>query len=69
MNEVIMFTGVLSTSEDDKIQSYLACKYGITLSQATPRNYILSNNIISWNTNADASYRNNIGCIARDNSF
>lgn len=60
MNEVLVYTGVISGTEHQKILSYLACKYGGTLDQVTPYNYILSNNIVSWNASEDTAYRTNI---------
>lgn len=69
MNEVIIYTGVIDGSENQRILSYLACKYGVTLDQTTAYNYLLSNNIVSWNATEDTGYRTNIGCIARDSGF
>ena len=66
MNEVLIYTGVITGTENQKILSYLACKYGTTLDQTTAYSYLLSNNIVSWNASEDTNNKTNIGCIARD---
>lgn len=40
--EVMVYTGVLSATNINKISSYLAIKYGIRLLQTTATNYTLS---------------------------
>jgi hypothetical protein len=69
MNEMLIYTWVITGNEHQKILSYLACKYGTTLDQTTPYNYLLSNNVVSWNASEDTNYKTNIGCIARDSWF
>lgn len=53
-----------STTTREKVQSYLAIKYGITL----PHNYLASNNTVVWNRATNAAYNNNIIGIGRDNN-
>jgi hypothetical protein len=69
MNEVLIYTWVISGTENQKVLSYLACKYGTTLDQTSAYNYLLSNNVVSWNASEDTNYKTNIGCIARDSGF
>lgn len=38
----MVYTGVLTAANRNKIDSYLALKYGITLDQTTATNYVLS---------------------------
>ena len=52
----------LTASEKEIIESYLAVKYGITLSH----NYLATNSSVLWNTTASASYSNRITGIGRD---
>ncbi len=40
--EAIVYSGVLSTTNINKLSSYLAIKYGITLDQTTATNYTFS---------------------------
>ena len=40
--EAMVYTGVLTAANRNKIDSYLALKYGITLDQTSATNYVLS---------------------------
>lgn len=60
---------MITGTENQKVLSYLACKYASTLDQTVATNYILSSNLVSWNASEDTNYRTNIGCIARDSGF
>ncbi len=64
--EVIHFPWELDTTEIDKVESYLAVKYGIALDQSTPRDYISSDGSIFWNAANNVGYTNNIFGIGRD---
>ncbi len=46
----------------EKVESYLAIKYGVTLSH----DYRASNNTVVWSRSTNAAYNNNIIGIARD---
>lgn len=62
--ETIIFNGTtpLTTTEKERIESYLAAKYGITLTH----NYIASDDAIFWNTTTNASHNNNVTVVGRD---
>lgn len=64
--EIIIYPNNTNLSnERQRIESYLALKYGITL----PFNYLASDNAtIYWNTTSNAAYSNNIAGIGRDDS-
>jgi gliding motility-associated-like protein len=68
--EVIIYKRVLSAAERNKVESYLAIKYGITLPQAAPNatNYVASNDAIVWNNATSGLFVNNITGIARDDA-
>ncbi len=53
-----------STTTREKVETYLAIKYGITL----PHNYLASNNTVVWNRATNAAYNYNIIGIGRDNN-
>lgn len=61
-----------SSSQRNRIESYLALKYGITLDQSTPVNYVNSAGSVIFNTTINASsggfleYNNDIAGIGRD---
>ncbi|NDK07807.1 hypothetical protein EOM39_01005 [Candidatus Gracilibacteria bacterium] len=64
--EIINFTTRVSDTDRQKIESYLAIKYGITLNNGTT-NYIASDGTTSiWNTGAAGTYIYNIFGIGRD---
>lgn len=63
-----------SSAQRNRIESYLALKYGITLNQSTPINYVNSDGITIFNTTSNASiggfleYNNDIAGIGRDDA-
>jgi hypothetical protein len=67
--EVIHFDRVLTGVEKNKVDSYLAAKYGITLQQVAPQNYTASNgSTVMWDATTNASYNQNITVIGRDDT-
>lgn len=64
--EFVVYTGALTVAQLNRIHSYLAIKYGITIDQSTARNYIASDNSVVWNAGTMASYANDIAGIGRD---
>ncbi|TFF38510.1 T9SS type A sorting domain-containing protein [Mucilaginibacter psychrotolerans] len=65
--EVIVYNRVLSSLERLKVESYLAIKYGVTLS-APSATYLNSSGKIIWEGMAYTNYYHNIAGIARDDS-
>ena len=81
MGEVIIFEHILTPEEQQKVESYLAIKYGTTLrpsNTATNRfDYILSNERVFWRGDVPtsdpvfgkyANYYNNVAAVIRDNA-
>lgn len=68
IGEIIGYTGKLTDSEKNKIESYLALKYAITLTYngTLNGNYTASNGTTIWT--ADSIYQNNIIGIVRDDN-
>ncbi|WP_367390798.1 hypothetical protein [Lewinella sp. LCG006] len=72
--EVIAYNTKLSTTDLQKVSSYLAIKYGITLrtvdNDATivEGDYILSNGTKAWDYTANTAYHNNVAGIVRDDA-
>uniref|UniRef100_UPI00404753E8 hypothetical protein n=1 Tax=Roseivirga sp. TaxID=1964215 RepID=UPI00404753E8 len=66
--------GSFPLTQRQRIESYLAIKYGITLNQSTPINYYNSDGDIIFNTTLNASlggfleYNNDIAGIGRDDA-
>lgn len=70
--EMIVYTTKPTELEQQKIQSYLAIKYGITLDRTdnvasiTEGNYLNSSSDVIWNAIKNADYNNNIAVITKD---
>lgn len=72
--ELIIYTATPTASEHERIQSYLAIKYGITKKStdnaATPavdeRDYFASNLAVIWDFSTNAGYNSDIVGIGRD---
>ena len=64
--EVIVFKDNITEQERQRVESYLAIKYGITIDQTTPTNYIASNGAVIWDATTNATYNNEITGIGRD---
>ena len=66
--EVITYNVTLADADINKVESYLAIKYGITLNQSATynNNYTASNGTIVWNRAANSGYATNITGIGRD---
>ena len=63
--EFFSFKRALSDAEIDRIESYLALKYGVTLgSAADPKNYVNSANQAVWTANS--GYQNRVFGLGRD---
>ena len=62
--EVVAYSGALSNSDRDKVESYLAIKYGITLGH----DYVASNGSSLWDIDASPSFNNDIAGIGRDDA-
>jgi uncharacterized repeat protein (TIGR01451 family) len=64
--EFIVYPGVINPAQNNKIQTYLAVKYGISLDQTVATNYTSSNGTVVWNAAANSAYTNNIFGIGLD---
>lgn len=62
---IIYPTEIVGTSRN-KVETYLAIKYGITLDQTVAQDYTLSNNSIAWNGTTAGIFDRDIASIARD---
>jgi hypothetical protein len=67
--EVIQYNSILSIADRNKVHSYLAIKYGITLDQTVAQNYTASDgSTVFWNGTTNSGHNNNIAGIARDDN-
>ncbi|WP_376777528.1 T9SS type A sorting domain-containing protein [Flavobacterium covae] len=66
ISEIIMYDRFLNNKETNKIASYLAIKYGISLSQKELQNYTDSKGKIIWNALENKHYLNHVTAIGKD---
>nr|WP_294860664.1 BNR-repeat neuraminidase N-terminal domain-containing protein [uncultured Fluviicola sp.] len=70
--EVIMYTNTPTAANKNKIESYLALKYGITrggnTGTSTTYNYLSSAGTTVWDKSANSGYNNDIAGIGRDDA-
>lgn len=66
--EVIYYLGAtINAAAQNKIESYLALKYGITLDQTTAQNYTSSTGLTFWSAAANGAFNKNIFGTGIDN--
>src|SRR5699024_1586149 len=65
INDAIIFDHQLSLQEMTRVQTYLALKYGTTLSGGT-RSYLDTKGNVVWDITTNAGYNHNIAGIAQD---
>lgn len=72
LGEIIFYSTALTTANVDRIESYLAIKYGITrggnTGTGTAYNYVNSSGTAVWNKATNAGYNNDIAGIGRDDN-
>jgi gliding motility-associated-like protein len=68
--EVIIYSNTLGAADRNKIESYLAVKYGFTLNQAAANNnnYVSTSGAITWDRALNSAYANDITGIGRDDA-
>jgi len=73
--EIIVYTSIPTALEQQKIQSYLAMKYGITLDPTNNNATIVEGDYIAadgvtkpWNYTANSTFHNDVAIIGRDNA-
>jgi len=69
LSEVIIYKDAssMTATEIQQINSYLALKYGITIGQSTPTDYLASDGVTKmWDATAGLIYNNDIAGIGRD---
>jgi len=69
VSEFVLYDRVLSSTERQQVESYLALKYGMTLDQTAPQDYLASDSAIAvWDSSAPgaSSFNHDIFGIGRD---
>lgn len=74
--EMIIYTDIPSVLEQEKVQSYLALKYGITKSSVDnvgtmgqdEQDYFASDDVVIWDYSVNSTYHNAVAGIGRDDA-
>ncbi|WP_348797329.1 T9SS type A sorting domain-containing protein [Flavobacterium adhaerens] len=66
LGEILVYDRVLSQFESQKIASYLAIKYGISLSQFNFKNYLNSEGTTIWDYEKHKNHSGSITAVGRD---
>lgn len=61
--EILVFNKQLKAREREKIQTYLAIRYGITL---TSSKYVIANDSVLWDTKRDSMFNHEVAAIGKD---
>ena len=70
LSEVIVYRRNLGASEGQKLKSYLAMKYGLSLSQGVAQNYVSSSDVTIWDAaSVGPIYNHDITAIGQDDGF
>ena len=64
--ESVVYSRMLSNRERQKIDTYLALKYGVTLDQTAPSSYVGSDGRVVWNAVTDAEFSHHIFGLCHD---
>ncbi|PSK89517.1 T9SS type A sorting domain-containing protein [Taibaiella chishuiensis] len=67
LNEMMVFENKLTVDEMDRVESYMAIKYGTTYAGGT-RDYKNAASGVTWSATTNAGYHYNIAGIGRDNA-
>ncbi|HMQ87875.1 MAG TPA: right-handed parallel beta-helix repeat-containing protein, partial [Flavilitoribacter sp.] len=63
-SEIVLYDRALTAVERQRVNSYMALKYGLTLDQTNPTNYLAGDGTVIWP--AGGGYDNDIAGIGRD---
>lgn len=68
ISEVIIYDRYLDSTERQRVNSYLALKYGFSLDQSNPQSYLASGDALMWDKDHDqaSTYNNGLFGIGRD---
>lgn len=65
--ELVVYNQTLTATERDKIESYLALKYGFTLgTNGTSQDYLASDGTVIWDQSANTGFNYNVTGVGRD---
>ncbi len=66
LGDIVVYDRTLTPVEQQRAESYLAIKYGITLNQTVATDYLSTDGTVVWNATTNSAYKNSITGIGRD---
>lgn len=66
MGDIIVYDKALTAGEQQRTESYLAIKYGVTMNQTPATDYLGTDGSVIWNATTNSTYRYSITGIGRD---
>ncbi len=66
IGDLIVYDKTLTATEQQRVETYTGIKYGITLSQTVPTDYLATDASVIWNATTNVAYRHSITGIGRD---
>ncbi|MBP5418717.1 MAG: hypothetical protein J6Y72_02770, partial [Bacteroidales bacterium] len=66
ISESIVYSRMLSSRERQKVDTYLALKYGVTLDQTVPTSYVSSDGRVVWDAVTNAEFSHHIFGMCND---
>ena len=67
VSEYLLFAGALTSNERERVETYLAIKYGKTLGTlASPKDYLATDNTVIWDASVNPQYHMDVIGIGRD---
>lgn len=68
IGELIVYEGALTATEVQRVESYLAIKYGFSIDQTSATDYLAADGGTVWNATTNADHNNDIAGIGRDDA-
>ncbi|WP_158563336.1 Calx-beta domain-containing protein [Chitinophaga silvatica] len=68
LGDIIVYPFVLNDTEMRQVESYLGVKYGYTLDQTSPGNYLGTDGAVIWNAATNGQYKVNVAALGYDES-
>lgn len=66
LGDIVVYDRALTATEQQRVETYMSLKYGVSLSQAVATDYLATDGATIWNATANATYKNAVTGIGRD---
>ncbi|MBO9635264.1 MAG: hypothetical protein J7578_19290, partial [Chitinophagaceae bacterium] len=66
LGDIVVYDRALTAAEQQRVETYMSLKYGVSLSQAVATDYLATDGTPIWNATTNATYKYSITGIGRD---